>query len=103
MFQALAEPAPALVVAARTTKGAAVRVALLLLLASTTVLQRFGVNGLVSGTFVVGYVFLTVAALSGALLVSVKRFLLYGLCIGIASASFLLNRDQHVSEASLAL
>jgi hypothetical protein len=102
MSEAAFQPAVLPVAPSRTPRGAAVRAALVLLLVWATVLQRFGVNGALSGTLVVGYGFLTVAALAGALLISIKRLILYAVCMAIATASLLLNQAQPlVVRASL--
>lgn len=87
--------------AARTVlRGAA-----LLLLLSATVLERFGLTlGALSATaaLLAIYPFLLVAAMAGALELSLERTLLYGICLIVALSSMLGN-EAGASSSSLLL
>jgi len=81
------------------------RVAVVLLLLSVTVLERFGVTaGALSATaaLLAIYPFLVVAGVAGALSLSLERTLLYVACLVVALASTLVN-EASVSIGSLAL
>jgi hypothetical protein len=81
------------------------RAATLLLLLSVTVLERFGLSAgalSVSAAMLAIYPFLAVAGLAGALVLSLERCLLYGLCMAVALASLLAN-EQQASFSSFAL
>lgn len=83
----------------------AVRGGVLLLLLSVTMLERFGINAgaaSASAALLVGYLFLLVAGLAGALSISLARCLLYGICLSVALGSLLLNESAS-SPTSLLL
>lgn len=87
------------------SKRRMLRAATLLLLLAVTVLERFGVtSGAVSlsAALLAIYPFLGVAGLAGALVLSLERTLLYGVCMVIALASLLAN-EQSASFSSFAL
>lgn len=87
------------------SSGRALRVAFVALLLAITVGQRLGVN---LGSYSLNlalpamYALLVIAALSGVLLLSLKRLFLYGLCIAVGLASAMTN-STHASSDSLAL
>src|SRR4051812_36265571 len=73
-----------------------VRGGMLLLLLSVTVLERFGLNAgpaSASAALLVGYLFLVVAGVSGALSLSLSRCWLYGICVCVGLASLLCNES----------
>jgi hypothetical protein len=81
------------------------RVLLVLLLLSATVLERFGINAGSASTSVallIGYAFLSVALALGVLVISVERCLFLGLALCSALVSLLLNETAS-SAASLLL
>ena len=83
----------------------AVEVAFVVLILAVTVLQRFGLNFgdySLNAALVAMFALLVVAGLTGVLTVSAARLVLYGVCVGIALLSTLLN-EQSSSVTSLAL
>jgi hypothetical protein len=75
---------------------AVVRGGMLLLLLSVTVLERFGINAgpaSASAALLVGYLFLALAGVSGALSLSLSRCWLYGICLSVGLASLLCNES----------
>lgn len=91
--------------AAVDNKQRALRVALVLLLLSVTVLERFGLSAgaiSISAAMFAIYPFLIVAGLAGGLVLSLERTLLYGSCMIVALASLLAN-EQDASFSSFAL
>jgi hypothetical protein len=92
--------------ASHVSKGRGlVRAAVILLLLSATVLQRFGVAAgelSASAALLAVYVFMAVASVAGALVFSAERALWFGVCLSIALVSLLLN-DSSASVSSLLL
>ena len=83
-----------------------VRGGMLLLLLSVTVLERFGINAgsaSASAALLVGYLFLGLAGISGALSLSLTRCCLYGICMSVALASLLFNESASSSASVLLL
>src|SRR5437879_1875267 len=83
----------------------AVEVAFVVLILAVTVLQRFGLNFgdySLNAALMAMFALLVVAGLTGVLTVSAVRLVLYGVCVGIALLSTLLN-EQSSSVTSLAL
>jgi hypothetical protein len=77
----------------------------LLVLLSATVLQRFGVNAgaiATSLTLIAIYFLLALAGMASALVLSLERTLLFGVCLSVALTSLLLN-ESGSSLASLLL
>lgn len=75
---------------------AVVRGGMLLLLLSVTVLERFGINAgaaSASAALLVGYVFIALAGVSGALSLSLTRCWLYGICLSVGLSSLLFNES----------
>jgi len=90
---------------AADNKQRALRVALVLLLLSVTVLERFGLSAgaiSISAAMLAIYPFLVVAGLAGGIVLSLERTLLYGLCMIVALASLIAN-EQDASFSSFAL
>jgi hypothetical protein len=82
-----------------------VRFAVLLLLLSVTVLERFGISAgalSASAALLGGYLFLALAGAAGALSLSLERCLLYGVCLSVALVSLLFN-EAASSPSSLLL
>lgn len=76
------------------TARVALRVTLVFLIVSTTVLQRFGLNlgdYSLNASLSAIYVFLLVALLGGVLQLSSTRLLLYGASLAVATCSLLVN------------
>ena len=87
------------------TARRATRFAMLALLLSATVLQRFGIGSAefaLSPAMIAVYVLLAVAGLAGALAVSATRCTLYLIGVGVGFTSFLFN-EQRSSFSSLLL
>ncbi len=83
-----------------------VRAGLVALLLSATVLERFGVNAgslSTSVALVVGYAFLGIAALAGALSLSFERCLLFGVCLTVGLLSLLVNEGASSAPSLLLL
>ncbi len=81
------------------------RAALVVLLLSVTVLERFGLTAgavSVSAAMLAIYPFLAVAGVAGALTLSLERTLLYGACLLVALSSTLVN-ESNASLTSLLL
>ena len=75
---------------------AVVRSGMLLLLLSVTVLERFGINAgaaSASAALLVGYAFVALAGVSGALSLSLSRCWLYCICLSVGLASLLFNES----------
>lgn len=84
---------------------AVVRGGMLLLLLAVTVLERFGINAgsaSASAALVVGYLFLALAGVSGALSFSLTRCWLYCICLSAGLVSLLFNESAS-SVSSLLL
>ncbi len=99
--RALAAP----ILTAPRVKTPILRWAFVFLLISTTLLERFGVNFTtysLNAAWIGMYAFLGAAVLSGALLLSPSRLMLYGGCVGVAIVSALAN-ERRTSFASLML
>jgi hypothetical protein len=82
-----------------------VALAFVFLILAATVLQRFGLNlgsYSLNAALAAMFVLLVVAALGGVLAVSTERLLLYGIGLGVALISALLN-ERSTSMTSLAL
>jgi hypothetical protein len=87
------------------SKRRALRFAMVALLLSVTVLERFGLTAgatSISVAMLAIYPFLGLVGVAGQLVLSLERALLYGVCMAIALASLIVN-EQSASFSSFAL